>query len=323
MVTAHELEPPSRSLRSGSDGAWCVDRPTAPQLGPGDALVAVDAVALSEDEPREPGDCECGDRRCRTLAPGWAGRVEATGPGASPRLVGRKVVVRTEALTDVLHAHDVRSGHVVVQQHALHLLPDTADLGAAALVPPAALATQAFQAASVKPSERVVVLGVGVTGLLLVQLLAAMSPLDLTVVDPSPERGTLALEFGATQHCTTVDGARVRNLFDVVLETTGTRAAPYAACLLAARAGRVVFTRTFPPGTGPLDRAQMSLRELTLRSAGVASSAAWSAAVRSVAAGVLDPRPLITRELPLASLDGGCAVRETDAEALATVLMHP
>jgi threonine dehydrogenase-like Zn-dependent dehydrogenase len=172
-------------------------------------------------------------------------------------------------------------------------LPDTADLVAATLLRPASVAAEAFEAASLKPGERVVVLGAGVVGLLLVQLLAAASPLELVVVDPDPGLGALALASGATGHCASVDSARVMGVFDLVVETTGTAASPHSACLLAAREARIVFTRTFPPGTRPLDLVQLSLRQLTLLTASVASSKAWSTAVRAFGEGILDPRRLI------------------------------
>jgi threonine dehydrogenase-like Zn-dependent dehydrogenase len=311
--------------------------------GPGEVLIAVLTVALSGDEGRDAGPGHIAGSS--PLYRGWAGRVEAAGPGVSADVVGCNAVARhavDAAFRDVVlperalgtgyrartgpsdastgpadAASGLIDGHRVVPQDALHLLPDTVDLAAAALLGPAAGAAEAFEAAAPRPRERIAVLGAGVVGLLLVQLLAATSPAELVVVDPSADAGTLALRLGATRHCATVAAARVANLFDVVVETTGTAAAPHAVCLLAAHAGRVVYTRPFPAGTRQLDRRQLALRELTLRGASVATPAAWSRAVRAFLQGLLDPRPLITHELSLSALAGGAAFpRASSSQAL-------
>ncbi|MDG9724344.1 zinc-binding dehydrogenase [Streptomyces sp. DH41] len=205
---------------------------------------------------------------------------------------------------------------MIVWEQDLHLLPDDADLRSAALLSSGAIAMTAFEAAAPKPGERIVVLGAGVCALLLVQLLAAASPAELVVVDASPERGALAVALGATKHCSSLDAARLEDTFTVVVETTGSTEAAQASCLLAASEARVVFTRLFPPGT-LLDRVQLSLRRLTIRGASVASPVGWSGAVRTLGTGILDPRPLITRETALT--DGALL----EANSLVTVVLSP
>ncbi|MFC7886194.1 zinc-binding dehydrogenase [Streptomyces sp. NPDC057376] len=290
-----------------------VDRSEAPRPGPGHVVVAVEAVALADEERWEKG------ATVRTAVPrrvGWSGRVEETGPGVDTGLRGRKTVVRTlpaprPSTSSGGYGQRSAAGRYVLRRHLvvpldrLHLLPSDADLATAALLEPAAVAAAAFEAAAVQTRPRVAVLGADCVGLLLVQMMTAMSPLALVVVDPSPDRGGRALAWGATRHCTTVEAARTEGVFDVVVDTTGSAGSPGAACLLAARAGQVVFTRAFPPGTKPLDQAQLALRRLTVRAAAVDAPAVWDTAVRLFREGVIDPRPLVSRWLePTVLADG-------------------
>lgn len=70
----------------------------------------------------------------------------------------------------------------------LHVLPDDADLTAAALLEPAACVAAATLKADARPGERVAVVGAGTLGMLAVQFLAANSPAVLLTVDTRPER---------------------------------------------------------------------------------------------------------------------------------------
>ncbi|MGW3804506.1 zinc-binding dehydrogenase, partial [Streptomyces clavifer] len=132
-----------------------------------------------------------------------------------------------------------------------------------------------------------------------VQLLAAVSPAELTVIDPRTERASLALDFGAGETRTPKEADEVRGRYDLVVETAGAPSTAADACLLARRGGRVVLTGMFTPGAVGIDPVHLSLSQLTVRSVFGAPSAAWSYAVRAFTAGLLDPAPLITHEFPL------------------------
>ena len=79
----------------------------------------------------------------------------------------------------------------------LHVLPDDADLRAAALLEPAACVAEACLLAAPVPGERVAVVGGGTLGLLSAQLLRASSPRELVVVARRAERAELARRMGA------------------------------------------------------------------------------------------------------------------------------
>ncbi|MEV6796390.1 alcohol dehydrogenase catalytic domain-containing protein [Streptomyces sp. NPDC051320] len=297
-----------------------VSGPT-PEPGPGEVRVRVAAagICMSDrevyDGHRDPGYVRY------PVVPGheWAGTVEAVGAGVDSSLVGRRTVA--EGFRSCGTCERCRSGetslcvagyaetgftcpggfadHLVVPARLLHLLADGADLRAAALLEPAAVVAAAVRAARPEPGERIAVVGAGTLGLLAVQLLAATSPAELTVIDPRAERAARALEFSATEARTPEESAAVRGRYDLVVETAGAPSTAADSCLLARRGGQVVLTGMFTPGAAGIDPVHLSLSQLTVRSIFGAPSAAWAFAVRAFTAGILDPGPMITHEFPL------------------------
>ncbi|MGH3433160.1 MAG: zinc-binding dehydrogenase, partial [Thermocrispum sp.] len=212
---------------------------------------------------------------------------------------------------------------LVVPARLLHVLPDAADLRAAALLEPAAVAAAAVLASSPRPGDRVALVGGGTLGLLAVQLLAASSPRELTVVDPRIQRAELALDMGADQARTPDETAGLRGRFDLVVETAGASGTAQDACLLARRGGRVVLAGMYEPGAQGIDPIHLAVSQLAVRSVFGAPSSAWVHAVRMLEAGVLDPASLITHELPLARFDEAIALVGSGRPEVGKVLLVP
>ncbi|QPP09029.1 alcohol dehydrogenase catalytic domain-containing protein [Streptomyces bathyalis] len=330
-----------------------------PQPGPGEVRVAVHAAGICASD-REVYDGTRAEGYVRyPVTPGheWAGTVEAVGegtvllgPGGTPtELLGRKVVA--EGFRACLRCERCREGatslcmsgyeetgftrpgafadSLVLPARLLHLLPDDADLRAAALLEPAAVVAAAVLAAEPRAGERVAVLGTGTLGLLAVQLLAAHSPAELLAVDPRAQRAEQALTMGATHARTpgSADGPDGTGTgtegFDLVVETAGAATTAHDACKLARRGGRVVLTGMFEPGARGIDPVHLSVSQLTVRSVFGAPSAAWSYAVRAFGTGLLDPAPLITHELPLTAFGEAIGLVGGGDPAVGKVLLRP
>ncbi|PWS51627.1 2-deoxy-scyllo-inosamine dehydrogenase [Streptomyces sp. FT05W] len=159
--------------------------------------------------------------------------------------------------------------------------------------------------------------------MLAVQLLAAVSPAELTVIDPREARAAQALDFGAGEARTPEESEEVRGHYDLVVETAGAPSTAADACLLARRGGRVVLTGMFTPGAVGIDPVHLSLSQLTVRSVFGAPSAAWSYAVRAFTAGLLDPAPLITHEFPLDRFADAVALVGSGDPETGKVLLRP
>jgi threonine dehydrogenase-like Zn-dependent dehydrogenase len=275
----------------------------------------------------------------------WSGLVDAVGDGVPGALVGRAVV--GEGIRACLTCRSCRAGatnlcesgydetgftlpgafadHLVVPARLLHELSPASDVRAAALLEPAACVAAAVGQADLVPGQRAAVVGAGTLGMLALQLLAARSPAELLAVDPRPEREELARRMGATDFrapdrlATGSPGE-----FDVVVEAAGSAGSGSLAAELARRGGRVVLTGI--PGSdlaATLPVALLVTRQLTVSTTFGAPSSGWTAAVQAFDAGVLDPAPLVTHELPLEDYGDALALLAEARPGVGKILLRP
>ncbi|MEV5610498.1 alcohol dehydrogenase catalytic domain-containing protein [Streptomyces sp. NPDC052225] len=291
--------------------------PVAP--GAGEARVRVHAVGIcGSDREVYQGNRPEGYVRY-PLTPGheWSGVVDAVGDGVPASLVGRKVVgegFRNCQVCDRCHAGETTlctagyeetgftqagamAATLTLPARLLHVLPDDADLTAAALLEPAACIAAAAIKAQALPGQRVAVVGTGTLGMFAVQFLAAGSPSELLVVGSRDERAALSRQFGATDFRLRSD--ELPDDFDVVIETAGSASAARTAASLLRRGGRLVLTGIPAAGADGLDPTDLVVRQLEVQTVFGAAPDAWAHTVRVFGAGLLDPMPLVTHELPL------------------------
>ncbi|MEU6367093.1 alcohol dehydrogenase catalytic domain-containing protein [Streptomyces sp. NPDC046931] len=310
--------------------------------GPGEALVRVHAVGLcGSDREVYQGNRPEGYVRY-PLVPGheWSGRVQAVGAEVPRSLVGRKVVgegFRNCQVCDRCHAGETtlctagyeetgftRPGAMAttltLPARLLHVLPDGADLTAAALLEPAACIAAAVLKANARPGERVAVVGTGTLGMFAVQFLKAVSPAELLVVGTGREREALSRSFGATGFRTLQD---LPDDVDVVVEAAGSASAARTAARLLRRGGRLVLTGIPAPGAEGLDPTDLVVRQLGVHTVFGAPPDAWAHAVRAFGAGLLDPLPLVTHELPLAGFPEAIELVASGDPKLGKVLLWP
>ncbi|MEU6404598.1 alcohol dehydrogenase catalytic domain-containing protein [Streptomyces sp. NPDC046985] len=338
-------------MSAAAESAVVVEAPGAHRLaphvprepGPGEALVAVHAVGLcGSDREVYRGNRPAPYVRY-PLIPGheWSGVVRAVGAGAPGDLVGRKVVgegFRNCQVCAYCHAGETTlcgAGYketgftqpgamaptLTLPARLLHVLPEDADLTAAALLEPAACVAAAALKAAVRPGERVAVVGTGTLGMLAVQFLRAVSPAELLVVGVDDEREALARRFGATAFRTR--DQEPPGGFDAVIEAAGSADAARDAAALLARGGRLVLTGLPGPDAQGLDPADLVLRRLEVHTVFGAPPRAWAHAVRMFAAGLLDPLPLVTHRLPLTEFARAVELVGSGDPRVGKVLLHP
>ncbi len=173
----------------------------------------------------------------------------------------------------------------------LHPVPaDVAD-EAAVFVEPLAAACEILQQVHVRPTDRVLVLGAGRLGQLCARVLA-LTGASVTAVSRSegplallPERITGALLDDCEEHA----GA------DLVVECTGAREGLALATRLVRPRGTVVLKTTIhdPVGASPIPWVIDEIRLIGSR------CGPFGPALRLLAAGLVDPRPLITARFAL------------------------
>ncbi|WP_324789780.1 zinc-dependent alcohol dehydrogenase [Streptomyces sp. H51] len=313
------------------------------QPEPGEALVRVHAVGIcGSDREVYQGNRPEGYVRY-PLTPGheWSGTVRSVGAGVPEALVGRKVVgegFRNCQVCDRCHAGETTlctAGYeetgftqpgamattLTLPARLLHLLPDDADLTAAALLEPAACIAAAAIKANALPGERVAVVGTGTLGMFAVQFLKANSPAELLVVGTRTDRAELSRRFGATDFRTR--DQHLPDDFDVVVETAGSASAARTAAGLLRRGGRLVLTGIPAPGADGLDPTDLVVRQLEVATVFGAPPDAWAHAVRVFGAGLLDPLPLVTHELPLERFPEAIELVGSGDPKVGKVLLRP
>lgn len=321
-----------------------VERVPSPPPGPGEVRVRVYAAGVCGSDREVYDGTRPAGYVAYPLTPGheWSGTVEAAGPGTGGVPAGRKVVAegfrccrvcaRCRAGETNLCAgpYDetgfTRAGAfaetVTVPARLLHVLDDAADLRAAALLEPAAVAAAAVLRAGPRPGERVAVVGGGTLGLLAVQLLAGAEPAELLVVEPREERAGVARGFGARAVAPGA-AAGLAGAYDVVVETAGAARSAVAAVALLRRGGRAVVAGIPPGGAAGIDPVELAMRQIAVSGVFGASSAAWSYAVRAFGDGLLDPAALVTHELPLDAYEKAVGLVGGGDPAVGKVLLRP
>jgi threonine dehydrogenase-like Zn-dependent dehydrogenase len=324
-------------------GSFRLAAHTPREPGPGEALVRVHASGIcGSDREVYQGNRPEGYVRY-PLTPGheWSGTVESVGTGVPAALVGRKVVgegFRNCQVCDRCHAGETTlctAGYeetgftqpgamaptLTLPARLLHVLPEDADLTAAALLEPAACVAAAALKANVRPGEKAAVVGTGTLGMFAVQFLRAVSPGALSAVGTRRDREELARRWGATDFST--KDQPLPDDVDVVIETAGSADAARIAAGLLRRGGRLVLTGIPAPGADGLDPTDLVVRQLEVHTVFGAPPHAWAHTVRVFAAGLLDPLPLVTHDLPLAEFARAIELVGSGDPKVGKVLLHP
>ena len=202
---------------------------------PTDLAMDVSLSALGEQPPRYP------------LRYGYAcvGRVIESGSAVSDAsLRGKRVF-----------AFQPHTSHFWADPADLQIVPDEVSSDCAALLPNVETAVNLVMDGQPSLGERVAVVGQGVVGLLTLMILHLFPLQRLTVVDPLPQRRSLALALGADE-AITIEGGRPPADWsgaDLTYELSGSPAALNTALSLTGFAGRVVIGSWYGQKQAPID----------------------------------------------------------------------
>lgn len=188
----------------------------------------------------------------------------------------------------------------------LHKVPEGVDPRAAALAENVACVLKGRDRSPGRAGEQGLVLGAGAMGLIWTRVLS-LTGVDVTTVDPLPDRRDLALQMGASRVLDTgelddlLDAGELRA--DLVVEVVGDPGIWETAIRAAAPGGRVHLFGGPARGTSiPLDTQRMHYDELTLVSSFHHTPYHFAEAVRAMAAGLLEPGVLVREEVALSDL---------------------
>ena len=161
--------------------------------------------------------------------------------------------------------------YIAIPQHILYRLPDGADFVQAAMVEPVSIAVHAAKRAALAEGDIAVVVGTGMIGLLVVQVLKAYGCKQVIAVDIDPAKLEVAASMGAdvTLNAESVDvPAEITTLTggrgaDVAFEVVGATAPITTALESLRKGGKLVLVGNISPKID-LPLQSVVTREITL-----------------------------------------------------------
>lgn len=200
---------------------------------------------------------------------------------------------------------------VVVKDYMAIPLPAGLPLDHAALIEPLACGVLSARIAELQPSDRVVVLGAGPIGLMVVTCARASGVSEIVVFERSETRRRLAAELGADLALTLDEAAEapawvLDDGADVSFECGGARATLDAAVRMTRPGGRVVLVALYDDPQ-PVNLPAVVPKGLTIRAALGSRAEDFQHAVDMVAAG----------DVPVARLISDVVVLDDIADAFA------
>jgi L-iditol 2-dehydrogenase len=237
-----------------------------------------------------------------------AGVVDAVGPGVSYVHVGDHVATR--------YVWGALAQYLVCRPFNVVVLPKEFPLIEGSLIEIMPGVLHAADLAAVNSTRSVLVMGQGVSGLVMTQVLRLRKPAALVVTDLFESKLKLAARFGATATyrmprtdvaTMSVVGSDFPNGFDVVIPCHLDGSGVADAVEAAAQNGRIVIYGCLGKGREPLDFFRIHRKRLDLFSTEPKTDAEmrryFIEGAKLVTGGVVNTGDLITHKLPLSQID--------------------
>ena len=218
----------------------------------------------------------------------------------------------------------VFADYVAVSERQLLVVPDAVSADACGLLQVLGTCVHAMSKAPVFSGDTAVVLGLGVAGQLIAQLLSTGGARVIGVTRSAWKR-ELAMTLGAAAAVTPGEAAAVvadatnGRGPELVVEAVGSEATFVQAIELAGAAGTIVLYGTATSGTHGLPYYQLYFKELSIRNPRAATKADYQRAIDLVAAGTVSVTPLVSTRFDLD--DAGDALAAVKDPSTLKVLM--
>ena len=195
--------------------------------------------------------------------------------------------------------------YIVLPQRILYRIPEGLDFVGASIAEPAAVAAHAAAITPIAMGDSMAVVGAGLIGLLLIQILRAHSPAAIIALETDPERRAAALAAGASaalDPAAPATPAAIRDLsagrgVDRCFEAVGATA-PIATAIAATRKGGSVtlIGNVSPHVEIPLQ--SVVTRQITLLGS-CATAGEYPLVLDLLAKGAIDARSIVSAVAPL------------------------
>ncbi|WP_052207035.1 L-idonate 5-dehydrogenase [Sinomonas humi] len=221
------------------------------------------------------------------------------GPGDGPRFPSSRPNLSpggTYLGSAATHPH--RNGAfadvVALPSRMLRPIPGDLDARTAALIEPLSVAWHAVKQAGDVAGRRVLVVGAGPIGALVVAVLSHHGAGEIFVTDLFEAPLARAKELGASRTVLASEASELEGLdADVVIESSGSAPGLRTAIRAATRGGRVVMLGLLPPGDQPVPVSIAIARELELVGS-FRFNDEIDEVIAALAAGEIDPSAVVT-----------------------------
>jgi 2-desacetyl-2-hydroxyethyl bacteriochlorophyllide A dehydrogenase len=209
-------------------------------------------------------------------------------------------------------------------------LPDSIDSRTAPLIQVLTTCLHAQRLANISPGESVVVLGLGVTGQLHVQLAKARGAGRVIGITRSAAKRELAQTLGADLTLASGEGKIQKVLdategrgADLIIDTTGAIPSLADAIHMARFGGRLLLFGIITATEGALPFYQLYFKELALINARVAKSEDYPESIDLVQRGIVRLEPLVSHVMPLRELKAAIGMLNSESgQRMKIILEH-
>jgi L-iditol 2-dehydrogenase len=201
--------------------------------------------------------------------------------------------------------HGAFAEYVSVPQHILYHLPDKVTFECAAMVEPLSIAFHAINQSDISLNSSAVVVGTGMIGLLIIQLLKINGCGKIIAIDKIPDKLELAKKFGAT-HLIKADDVNVPNQVhkltenrgaDIAFEAVGITPTVQNAVLSLKKGGTLTLVGNLKSQV-ELPLQAVVTRQITLKGS-CASAGEYADCLHLIASGKVDVDSFISGVAPL------------------------
>ena len=189
--------------------------------------------------------------------------------------------------------------YVVVPERILYRVPEALSFEHAAMVEPVSIAVHAVRRAQLRPNDVIAVVGAGMIGLLIIQVLRAEGCESILAADIDRGRLQLARDFGANETVLVedVNDAIPAESADVAFEVVGASSTLSMAVRAVRKGGRVVLVGNLAP-TAEFPLQHAVTRELSIHGS-CASAGEYPECLRLMESEAVNVAPLISATAPL------------------------
>ena len=318
-----------------------IEEQDRPQPMPGQVLISVRAGGICGSDLAYYFKGKSGDFALReplVLGHEVAGEVAALGQGVNGLRVGERVAVNPSmncgacrfcmkgmpnqclkmrfmgSASTFPHVQGTFREFIAVSARQCVPVPDSFDFAQASMAEPLAVALHALGRAGSLVGARLLVVGCGPIGCILLAAARRAGAHKLTAVDLAQKALEMAAQLGADETLLADDQGAIdrwsqeRGTFDVVIEASGSPAGVNTALRTVAAGGCVVQVGNLPAGQTPVAANLIMAKEVRYHGSFRFNSDEYAIAVEEIVARKIDLRPLMTHTFALEEANHAFAV---------------